>query len=373
MVISLSDTMLKKSIIDAIEPFRNMLVQAGVHDYERQGQGPDQKVTLRARILVADLVVETSASLYRPVTKQGDPRFWVYGLSQHCEAGDQLAVTVGSAGQLLIVVLTMSNWYAAKTFLERGLGGFEGARRAAITNPHLDQLLRELRSLASGPALPALVAADTGVGRTLEAALGISMNSSKEPDYMGIELKFARKRPVTRRNRSTLFAQVPDWDISPCSSSRAILDSFGYNRDGAFKLYTEVGCRPNSLGLSLVHDPINGLIEERSNRPELPVVARWRMAKLAKRLQEKHAETAWVEVESTYVAGREYFKPTALLYTSVPRFDVFHLLVAKGLITMDHLIKQTGTAVNEKGPLWKIEPGGHSALFAGAREIALRP
>ena len=33
------------------------------------------------------------------------------------------------------------------------------------------------------------IRADTAVGRTLETALGIPINSAKEPDYRGIELK----------------------------------------------------------------------------------------------------------------------------------------------------------------------------------------
>lgn len=371
VVISLTETMLKKGIIDAIEPFRNLLKRTGLHDYQRQGQGLEHKATLETRILTEKQVVSATTSLYRPVTKLGDPRFWIYGLGHHCSPGTQLAVTVGASGQLLVVVLTVQDWTSTRRFLDQGLGGFAGARSSATTNPYLDELIDRLRRLAAGPALPGLVDADTGVGRTLEHALGIPMNSSKDPDYKGIELKFARQRPVARRNRSNLFAQVPDWDISPCSSSRAILECFGYQRSGAFKLYTEVGYRPNSLGLHLKHDAVNAVIEERSVRDDVPIVARWRMANLAKRLHEKHAETAWVEVASTRVAGIEHFKPVRMLYTSAPRFDVFHLLVGNGLITMDHLIKQTGTKVNEKGPLWKLEPGGQPSLFAGTRAIEL--
>jgi hypothetical protein len=371
VVISLTETMLKKSIIDAVEPLRNLLKSTGAHDYERQEQGPEYKVRLQARILTERQVIPTTTSLYRPVTKQGDPRFWISGLGRHTGAGTQLALTVGANGELLVVVLTVIDWASSQRFLERGFGGFVRARGSATTNPHLEELVARLRRLASGPALRALVEADTGVGRTLEHALDIHMNSSKEPDYKGIELKFARQRPVARRNRSTLFAQVPDWDISPCTSSAAILDRFGYQRDGVLKLYTEVGGRANSLGLYLVHDAVHGVIEERSRQADVPVVARWRMAKLDKRLSEKHAETAWVECESIRIHGAEHFRPIRVLYTSAPRLDVFPLLVAAGLITMDHLIKRTGTRVTEKGPLWKLEPDGHSSLFAGAREIAL--
>jgi hypothetical protein len=85
--------------------------------------------------------------------------------------------------------------------------------------------------------LPALLNADTAVGRTLEAALGIQINSSKKPDYKGIELKSFRNK---RDNRKNLFAQVPDWELSKFKSSAEILDAFGYQRQQDFKLYCTV-------------------------------------------------------------------------------------------------------------------------------------
>jgi hypothetical protein len=55
-----------------------------------------------------------------------------------------------------------------------------------------------------GP-VPAMLKADTAIGRTLETLLGIDINSSKKPDYKGIELKSYREK---RGNRKNLFAQV---------------------------------------------------------------------------------------------------------------------------------------------------------------------
>ena len=55
---------------------------------------------------------------------------------------------------------------------------------------------------AQGP-IPALLQADTAIGRTLETLLGIDINSSKKPDYKGIELKSYRDK---KGNRKNLFA-----------------------------------------------------------------------------------------------------------------------------------------------------------------------
>jgi hypothetical protein len=363
--------MMKKSIIDAVEPLRNMLKRAGVHDYAQQEQGPENKTLLPCRILTDTGVVEGTASLYRPVTKQGDPRIWILGLGKFCAAGDQLAISVGANGELLVVVLTLSDWSVAERAMEAQLRGFAAMAGLSTVNPVLEDLLQKLRLLSSGPSLAALVEGDTAVGRTLEHALGIAMNSSTEPDFQGIELKATRQRPAARKNRSTLFAQVADWTLSPCDSSRSILDAFGYWRDETFRLYCEVGASPNSQGLFLKHDATADLIEERSTRPDLPVVARWPLKTLRQRLQEKHSETAWIEVESKRVDGVEHFRPMRVLYTSAPRADIFPLLVDAGRITLDHLIKLKGSAVTEKGPLWKLEPSGHADLFEGSQTFEL--
>ena len=56
------------------------------------------------------------------------------------------------------------------------------------------ELLAMLRKIASAGPIPSMVDADTSVGRTLETALGIDINSSKQPDYKGIELKVIQKQ-----------------------------------------------------------------------------------------------------------------------------------------------------------------------------------
>lgn len=371
VVISVTATMLEKSIIDAIEPFRNLLLQTGIHDYAAQAQGQDSKVMTNSMVLCEADVLEAPTSFYRPPTKNGDPRFWIYGLGRVARAGDQFAVTVGVGGQLLVVFLTRDDWDTTRGVLRARFGPLAVAPEDGTTNPAFDELIGLLQMIAVAPPLRGLLDADTSVGRTLEAALGISMNPSKLPDFKGIELKFKRQRPPSKATRLGLFAQVPNWEISPCKSSAEILDNFGYDRDGVFKLYVEVGAKPNSRGLSIRHDAADAWIEEISTKPEMPVVARWEMSKLAARLREKHRETAWVKCESTRVDGVEYFRPTDVIYTSSPRVDLFPLLVGSGDVTLDHLIKRVGKSVNEKGPQWKLEPHGYSKLFAGSRSVSL--
>lgn len=75
--IQITETGLKKSILDATAPVRAYFKEKNVHDYETQPQGQDHKRTIDTYILTEDAQHLTKTSLYRPVTKKGDPRLWV--------------------------------------------------------------------------------------------------------------------------------------------------------------------------------------------------------------------------------------------------------------------------------------------------------
>lgn len=243
-----TETGLKKSIMDATGSVRSFLKENNIHDYEAQGQGPEHKVQITAKIYKDFTTINSMASLYRPITKSGDPRIWFSGLTKIAFPNDIVALIFYS-GTFHVFSLTQLN--------------VEGLLNSNLTNPLKEliseissktneiafELLSMLKKVASSGPIPSLVAADTSVGRTLETALGISINSSKKPDYKGIELKSFRSR---RTNRKNLFAQVPDWSISKFKSSAEILDAFGYRRAEDFKLYCTVSAvTRNSQGLTL--------------------------------------------------------------------------------------------------------------------------
>ena len=95
-------TGLKKSILDATEPVRSFLSEQRLHDYETQPQGQDAKVILPAVFLSGTKATTVEVSLYRPATKQGDPRLWISGLPHFAGPYDLVALTV-ARGQLLIL------------------------------------------------------------------------------------------------------------------------------------------------------------------------------------------------------------------------------------------------------------------------------
>lgn len=356
-----TETGLKKSIMDATGPVRNYLKENSFHDYEGQLQGQENKINIQGFIYEQFKILKSNISLYRPNTKKGDPRIWLSGLTKHANAND------------IIVLVCFDEMIHAFNLTQLPV---EKLIESAITNPIkelveeingkenaiADELLLKLRKIASDGAIPSMVNADTSVGRTLETALGIAINSSKQPDYKGIELKSFRGK---RGNRKSLFAQVPDWSLSKFKSSAEILDAFGYWREEDFKLYCTISSiTRNSQGLSLKIDSDIKQLIENSDKANIGDFVVWTLDKLHQRLLEKHRETFWVEADSIIINGKEHFQYTKVEHTKRPITSQFDILIDQGIITLDHLIKRNSEGkVVEKGPLFKIKPKGLDLLF----------
>jgi hypothetical protein len=279
---------------------------------------------------------------------------WFRGLGSFAEAGDQVAL-IFTDEQLVLVNLST---------LQLAEGGNELTKlQELLPNDEsvAEELLSKLRAIAKDGLIKATTKGSTAIGMSIEAALGLAANSSKLPDYKGIELKAGRGGG----NRTTLFAQVADWKISPLKSSAAILDAFGYQREVDFKLYCTISAKkPNSQGLQFAYDEKNDQLIEHHNG--LGDVAFWPADLLRARLLEKHKETFWIDAKSIEIDGHEYFKLKSVIHTKNPMVNQLMPLLSDGTITMDHLIKRKGgdkPKVSEKGPLFKMNKKDLSLLF----------
>lgn len=355
----------KKSILDATQPVRTHFELEKFHYYFSQGQGPENKVVKNAYLLTSKNTINSKASLYRPNTKKGDPRMWFRKLSEIAIAGDQVAIVIFNDEPYLINI--------SRNIISEELTIDKSPIRALLKayvdadSTIADELLNKLKELAVKP-FKALRTGDTAIGFTLETLLDIEANSSKLPDYKGIELKAGRGG----KNRSNLFAQVAKWDISPCKKSAEILDNYGYQRDDDFKLYCTVSTqRSNSQGLHFKYDKSTDQLQEWHDNGEL--VAIWPGYLLRDRLLEKHAETFWIEAESFFIEGIEHFQLKSVIHTKQPIASQLLPLIESGVITMDHLIKRNGKTnrVSEKGPLFKIDKKNLNLLFPEPTKYSL--
>lgn len=362
-------TGLEKSIMDATGSVRTYLKANNIHDFELQKQGQESKIQITSFLIASGELVTSVASLYRPNTKKGDPRIWFKGLGSYANANDILGI-IAFEKKLFVLNITQLNLHKLiESIISNPLKDLVNEINQ-ISNEVADELLILLNKIAAKGPVPAMLQADTAIGRTLETLLGIDINSSKKPDYKGIELKSYRDK---RGNRKNLFAQVPDWNLSKFKSSAEILNAFGYNRGVDFKLYCTVSTLVrNSQGLKLkMNSEISQLIEN-SDKPNVGDFVVWGLETLHKRLLEKHNETFWIAADSLTIEGKEHFQYKKVEHTKKPIVSQFDILLEQGIITLDHLIKRKSTgSVVEKGPIFKIKPNALDLLFPPSQSYLL--
>lgn len=363
-----TQTGLKKSILDATSPIRNLFEKSNFHTYSKQNKGPAFKVIKDAVYVTTHGFEPARVSLYRPVTKDGDPRMWFSRLKEFAQADDQIAIVFyNDLPHLINITILPDVKIIENIFTDIANKGDE----AAIA------LVNTLRDIAKKGPIKSTTNGDTAVGMAVEMALGIDPNSAKGPDYLNrIELKAARENKFgkARQTRQTLFAQVADWGhpLSRYKSSAAILDRFGYQRDSDFKLYCTIAANKfNSQGLSFVVSDDDELLYEVHQSEG--VVAVWPAKLLMNRLIQKHSETFWIKAQSNKDAfGNELFTLKSIIHTKKPLENQLIRLIKEGYITMDHLIKRTEDGqVKEKGPLFKISADGFKYLFPDPVEYLL--
>jgi hypothetical protein len=237
-----------------------------------------------------------------------------------------------------------------------------------------EKLFQKLSHIAKRGPIPAIMTGDTAIGMTLLDALGIDYTSSAKPKFEGIVVTARRRTPTGRGNRVNLFAQVPDWDLSACKSSREIVQKHGYKTGpNKRRLYCTVRARhPNSHGLVLEINIREGLVEEISQVSGLrEPVATWRIKKIQDRLIQARPESVWVKAEVFERDGKEFFHYREGLYTGPPKVDIISTLLDTGTITIDHLIDLEGSSAKEKGPLFKIHPDNLDVLFPSPKKYDL--
>ena len=364
-----TETGLKKSIMDATGSVRSFLKENQIHDYDLQGQGPENKVQINAIIYEDFKITNSTASLYRPQTKKGDPRIWFSGLTKIANPNDIIAI-VYYDDSLHVFNLTrldissLINSSLSNPFKELiSVINFEESEIAT-------ELLNKLKTIAKKGYVKSVVNSDTGIGRTIESLLGIKMNSSKSPDYKGIELKSFRD---SRNNRKSLFGKTPDWELSKFKSRVEILDAFGYWEKGVFRLYNTIrGTGRNAQGLILKIEDKKDWLVENSDRPEIGDFLVWKLETLRKELLKKHKETFWIRADSKIEDNNEYFHFTEVEHTKNPMIDKFEILVETGAITLDYPIKRMPDGkVIDKGCNFKLKSNCLDLLFPPSEKYIL--
>ncbi len=328
-----------KGIMDAVTSLRLYLQENDVHDFQKQEQGSNHKKLVETYILTKDKKYKTQTSLYRPKTKKGDPRIWIYGIKDYIKPNERFVI-IAKDKKLYVINITkidieeasVSSYSPISELIDELTGNIR------IVS---EELLSKLRQFHD-QWIPSDIVADTAIGRKVEALLGIPMNSSGKPDYKGIELKsFRDERPSVRKG---LFSKAPDWEESTCKSSYDICAKYGYPKTVKFKSYRQTHRyqSPNTRSLSLNIEKLdnmltieegiitgNGLYKTKQN------VVKWKLSVIQNKLREKHHDTFWIEVHPKIEAGKEWFKFVKAEYTRNPMMSQLNALIEQRQITVD--------------------------------------
>lgn len=365
-----------KSIMDATAPIRELLRNSCVHDYDQQSQGQNNKEIVDTYIVRPDSLIQTDTSLYRPETKKGDPRIWIYNLKPYCQPYNLLALIVI---ERKIYVFNLSDRRIADSLFSKGFCYNileEASHKDKLVS---EELLNKLHIIHNRGFIPSITPGDPGVGDTLEHALGIERNNSKAPDYKGIELKTTR---LTRNGgnrtttRSTLFTRVPDEGMS----YRQIVDAYGKvqvprgSTEARLQMYETLMCaRVNAYDLILEvdvnNDKLNIMHQEERVRK---YVSAWYLENLRKALLLKHHETFWVKAQSETRGGIEFFRYDKVLHTKNPNASLLAPLFEANKITVDLAAhyKPDGKW-RDHGVLFKMMPDDLPLLLGEPKEYIL--
>ena len=357
-----TETAMNKSIMDAHDSVRAFLKRNEIHNYAEQEQGPKRYIT--AQYITSTAIYEKTVSLYRPETKKGDPRIWIYDLKALAKPQNLLAL-ICSEGKLFIV--NCSNAMDLNKALKDTI-----PKPRVTLNETASELLQKLKVISNKGFVPSFRQGDTGIGMTLETLLRIPANSSKLPDYKGIEIKAARiSQAGKQNNKNQLFSKTPNWKLSPIGTAEQLVMNRGYvdsNGQNALR-HTVSGDKPNSCGLYMDVDYANDHlrqmftdVNDKDFSPEHDMT--WVFNDLRRALQKKHRETFWVKALHQGSRESEEFHYVEVQHTANPFINNLETLFETGLVTMDYTlhIKPTGKT-RDHGYLFKLKANSIEALF----------
>lgn len=366
-LIRLTPTMLHKSIIDASAIVRTILRRGNVIDYDSVYLGPEGKIINEVLILTNHISVH-QASFYRPQTKKGDPRLWIYGLKSVVREGDMIFLTVYN--EQLIVIPLLNHYFSIDLIKDFFGDSTEEIKRELIDLLSFLNKRGPVLSVSPHQRFP------KDVGETLERELLISPNSSVLADFKSqIELK---AKINGMKTKDTLFSMVPNWTISEIPSSSSMIQTYGYpskKYDDYQDLFVTVSSKPNNQGLFLEVDEEQNLLFQYyvNSHGQKKETAVWRLDEIEERLKKKHPETVWVVAEVSLIGEQIHFHYNKAVYTRSPIFSSFLMLISKGAITYDWRgrVKMDGTGYRDRGHCFRISPRFREFLFNESEIIEL--
>ena len=233
----------------------------------------------------------------------------------------------------------------------------------------LNDLLARFDEIDARGWIPSLRIGDTGIGYTFESLVGVGENNDKRADFHGIELKCKLLKPPGRATGKTnLFQQAPEWS-EPLRAIDRLTQIGQIREDGSYACFSQVTLTPNNLGLALEIAAAESKLKIRKDaRP----IGFWSYEVLKRRLEEKHARTAFIKADTRGKGPDIEYRYCELVYCERPNIERFVELVLSRNIVFEFLMyERQNHTVRNRGYPWRLgDQGLLDQLFA--MQIKLR-
>jgi hypothetical protein len=200
----------------------------------------------------------------------------------------------------------------------------------------------------------------TGIGHTLEKALGLKENNIPLPDLGDVELK-AHRDDVT--SLITLFTfNRKAWVMNPLDAVR----KYGtLDKNGRKGLYFTMNTKPNSAGLFLMITDNSVWVQHTSGE----IIVKWDMNSLASQFHKKVPALILVSAHSEERGGVEYFHYYRARFMTGTSPDLIANQLRYGNMLIDLRLHDKGTMARNHGTGFRAPLNKLHEMFSRIEEL----
>lgn len=225
------------------------------------------------------------------------------------------------------------------------------------------EFVKKLKEIKESGYIRTIRSGNTGVGHTLEQALGLHENNIATPDLGRVELKAQRK---TATNRITLITKSPKWVVS----AKETITKYGYrNGNGRMALKVTFSAKRMVSGLKLRFHPEDDNVELVNKKEE--AIVYWKLSELSNIFNSKLPKLIIVKASSRVNGEREEFLyDEAYLLSGFNKKKFVELLEKEKIVIEFRMhIHNENNAVRDHGTGFRIAENYLDSLFKIRRDL----
>lgn len=223
-----------------------------------------------------------------------------------------------------------------------------------------DILLDKLNTLKDRGYIDVVANGNGRFGLTIEQCLGISPNSSKNPDFGGIELK-----TKVGNSLQTLFSLAPTVYLG-CKDKRDLVDNFGVydEKKDRVSLFSTFGVYQNNRGFRLSTESDAIII---SNQEK--AILKYDVSDIETSLINKHKKTAYINMSKSVHNDVEQCKIDNVFLCEQPSIGKFMDLINSGDVKFEFSMYVKDGRLKDYGTYWRVRNKHVNELYELSRKV----